>query len=269
LIDPSSASVRSTPREERDLFISATNAWVPVFDNLSGISPWLSDALCRISTGAGFSTRKLYANDEEAIFQVCRPVILNGIGEQATRSDLLDRSVSLELEAITEEARRDEQSFWAEFEEKRPFILGALLDAVAHGMRNIAGVQLTRQPRMADFGRWVTAVEGSFGWEPETILNAYRRSMERAQARIVEADPTALLILQLLEEKRRWEGSWSKLRDELWLFAESHHQKLPPTANALSGAVKRVEPALQYFGVTVERSRKGAKGERHVKLQMM
>jgi hypothetical protein len=46
-------------------------------DNLSDIKPWLSDCLCRLSTGGGFSTRTLFENDEETIFNATRPVILN------------------------------------------------------------------------------------------------------------------------------------------------------------------------------------------------
>ena len=51
LVDPSTAALRAVPREERDLMIAANNSWVISLDNLSGIPQWLSDALCRLSTG--------------------------------------------------------------------------------------------------------------------------------------------------------------------------------------------------------------------------
>jgi hypothetical protein len=56
-----------------------------------------------------------------------RPIILNGIEEIATRSDLLDRCIVLELPVIAKEKRRPEADFWREFEQVRPGILGALL----------------------------------------------------------------------------------------------------------------------------------------------
>jgi hypothetical protein len=43
LIDPSVAPVRALPRDERELFIAASNGHVLAFDNLSGLPPWLSD----------------------------------------------------------------------------------------------------------------------------------------------------------------------------------------------------------------------------------
>lgn len=49
LIDPSTAPLRSEPREPRDLMIAATNSWVVAFDNLSSVPVWLSDALCRLA----------------------------------------------------------------------------------------------------------------------------------------------------------------------------------------------------------------------------
>ena len=46
LIDPNTASLRALPRNDRELFISATNAHLLVYDNVSGLLPWLSDTLC-------------------------------------------------------------------------------------------------------------------------------------------------------------------------------------------------------------------------------
>src|SRR5262245_12750824 len=85
LIDPNVASLRSLPREERDLAISANNAHVLAFDNVSHLSPWISDALCRIATGAGFATRQLYTDMDEVLLGASRLVILTGIVDVVTR----------------------------------------------------------------------------------------------------------------------------------------------------------------------------------------
>jgi hypothetical protein len=42
---------------------------------------WLSDTLCSLSTGGGFSVRALYTNNDEVLFDAARPIILNGIGD--------------------------------------------------------------------------------------------------------------------------------------------------------------------------------------------
>ena len=91
LIDPCTSPLRSAPREVRDLMIAATNSWILGFDNLSGVSDWLSDAMCRLSTGGGFQTRELYTDRDEIILDATRPIILNGIDTLAHRPDLADR----------------------------------------------------------------------------------------------------------------------------------------------------------------------------------
>ena len=106
LVDPNRADLRAEPRDTRDLAIAASNGWIIALDNLSHIEPWLSDALCRLSTGGGFATRQLYTNNEEVIFDSKRPVVLTGIEEIATRGDLIDRCISLELEPIPEARRK-------------------------------------------------------------------------------------------------------------------------------------------------------------------
>src|ERR1035437_3687067 len=93
LIDPNTAPLRTLPREDRDLFIAAQNGYVLAFDNLSKMPDWISDALCRLATGGGFSTRGLYTDDEEKLFNAMRPIILNGIEDFVTRPDLGDRSI--------------------------------------------------------------------------------------------------------------------------------------------------------------------------------
>jgi hypothetical protein len=62
LIDPSHAPKQRMPESERDLMILAKDNHLLVFDNISGMRGDMSDGLCCLSTGGGFSTRKLYAN---------------------------------------------------------------------------------------------------------------------------------------------------------------------------------------------------------------
>ena len=78
LIDPNAAPVRALSREERELMIGANNGYLLAFDNLSGLPPWLSDALCRLATGGSFAVRQLYTDDEEVLFEAARPILLSG-----------------------------------------------------------------------------------------------------------------------------------------------------------------------------------------------
>jgi hypothetical protein len=175
LIDPSAAPLRSVPRDERDLMITARNSWIIALDNLSGLSPWLSDALCRIATEGGFVTRELYTDTDEVIINVQRPIILNGIDDIATRQDLIDRAIIINLEPIPDDKRRPEAEFWRSFNEARLAILGALLDRVSRALRELANARLKRRPRMADFALWATAAEAPYEKGIETVAGCGRR----------------------------------------------------------------------------------------------
>jgi hypothetical protein len=164
--------LRTTPRNERDLVIAATNSWCVAFDNISTLQPWFSDASCRLSTGGGFSARELYTDAEEVLFDATRPQLFNGITEVATRPDLLDRALVVTLPPIPEERRRPEAELWREFEEARPRILAALFDAVSGALGAVEDVRLEGNLRMADFAVWSTAAEGALGWEPGAFMTA-------------------------------------------------------------------------------------------------
>ncbi|MCA1558439.1 MAG: hypothetical protein LC731_07870, partial [Acidobacteria bacterium] len=271
LIDPNKASLRSEPRDERDLMIAATNRWLVALDNLSRVQTWLSDALCRLATGGGFATRELYADSDEILFDAMRPVLLNGIEELATRSDLLDRAIILNLPSIPEEKRRSEADVWREFEAARPSILGALLNAVSHAMRNLEYVRLDRLPRMADFALWATAAEEGLGISPGAFMNAYTGNREAANDLALEASPVAAAIIAFVEREKSWTGTATNLLKELNAFAGDEAQKQqgwPKRGNVLSGLLKRLAPNLRAAGIEYARlSRTGQKGSRQLRLE--
>jgi hypothetical protein len=94
VIDPSVAPVRTLPRDERELFIAASNGHILAFDNLSGLPLWLSDTLCRLTSGGAFSTRRLFTDQDEILFAAARPVILSGIEDTGRSRALVPRTLS-------------------------------------------------------------------------------------------------------------------------------------------------------------------------------
>ena len=269
LIDPNKSDLRSPPKNETDLFIQAMNGQVLGYDNLSGLSPWLSDALCRISTGGGMSARKLYTDNGEVIFEGTRPVVLNGIEEIATRSDLMDRAVILTLPAIPPERRRLESELWRAFDTAHPYILGGLLDAVSLGLRNLTNVHLDKSPRMADFARWAVACEPGFGVPDGTFLAAYNDNRKDSNRSAIEASVIGPYVLQLNQRESVWEGSPSELLAELTRLAPETVTKQgnwPKRANILSGKLRSITPNLRAEGIHVEEGKKDRGTKRYLSI---
>jgi hypothetical protein len=266
LLDPSRTAIRTEPREEQDLLIAAQNNWVVAFDNVSHLNPWLSDALCRLSTGGGLGKRQLYTDSDEIVLDAQRPMVLNGITEIATRGDLLDRAIVLEQPTITDTARRSEDEFWRTFEAVRPQILGALLDAVAAAMANERHVVLERLPRMADPTRWVTAAEPALGWKPGTFIGAYAANRHEGHALTLEVSPISAPLTELASQGS-WQGTSSQLLAKLAEIAGAevtNGRDWPKNARALTEALKRLAPSLRAMGIDWQRPARTGSARLHV-----
>jgi len=265
LIDPNQVSLRRPPRTERDLMIAAQNNWIVAFDNLSGIPNWLSDGICVLATEGGFGTRELYSDDEEKLFCAKRPVIYNGIDKVATRSDLVDRGIDISLPVIPEERRCDESDLWRRFDEIRPGVLGALLDAVSGAIRNRPTVTLERMPRMADFAMWAVAAEPELGFAAGTFMAAYTGNQAEGFTAAIESSVIGLLILEMMEEHGEWQGT---AKDLLTLLdceytdeATRRRREWPKAPRKLSCELRRLAPALRKLGINVDFGRRTKRGK--------
>ena len=257
LLDPNAAPLRALPREDRDLFIAATNGHLLAFDNVSGLAPWISDTLCRLATGGGFTTRQLYTDGDEVIFDAMRPVALNGIEDVVTRPDLADRAVFLALDPIPEDKRRPEAELWAEFRAAQPRILGALLDAVAEGVRNLPKTKLPKLPRMADFALWAAACETAV-WQAGTFWDAYAENVDSAVDTVIEADPVANAVRELMFTTPKWTGTAAALLATLTeaVGERTARTKTWPTSpRALGGRLRRAATFLRKAGFAVTNDR--------------
>jgi hypothetical protein len=253
LVDPSTVPLRAPPREEHDLAIAASNGWIVGFDNLSGLPLHLSDALCRLSTGGGFGTRRLYTDREEELFDGTRPVLLNGIGRFVHQPDLADRSIVLQLPVLADTRRRTEAEFWAAFEVARPAIFGSLLDALVGIVRELPSVRLNERPRMADFAEVGVAVEAALGWVRGSFLQAYTGKRDEAVREGLDSDPVGAAVLEFMSSRSEWEGTASELYAVLGSDSARHLVTWPRDPAALSKRMARLAPGLRAVGIQWER----------------
>jgi len=268
LLDPNTAPLRALPREDRDLFIAASNGHVLAFDNVSGLPAWISDTLCRLATGGGFAVRQLYTDQDEVLFDAARPVILNGIEDIVTRPDLADRAVFLTLEPISEERRRPEAELWVAFEAERARILGVLLDAVVEGLKRFPDMHLPKLPRMADFALWASACETAI-WPAGTFWDAYCGNRDEAVEGVIDADPVAAAVRATMTERTEWTGTASDLLGALGEAAGERIAKSktwPDSPRALSGRLRRAATFLRKIGIEVSFDREGRARTRVIRI---
>ncbi|HET8920129.1 MAG TPA: hypothetical protein VFN27_10675, partial [Xanthobacteraceae bacterium] len=263
LVDPRAAPIRRLAKDVRDLLVSANNSWVQAFDNLSSVG-WAADDLSALATGSGLATRMLHTDSDEMIFEAARPIIINGIPRLTDAADLADRAVTIHLRPIPDVERRPEDELWAEFEQARPRIFGAVLDALSRAFGNIGNVKLERTPRMADFVKWVTAAEPGLGWEPGAFLQAYLDNRRDVSKAALESDSVAVAILKMFAEEpiERFEGTCTELLPAINRHTEETTRKTkswPQNATALGNRIRRAAPLLRDEGYIVEYRHSGTR----------
>jgi hypothetical protein len=253
VIDPHTADLRRPSASSRDLMIAASNNWILALDNLSYIDEETSDTLCCIATGGTLGNRQLYTDDDETLLTACRPIILNGIEDVGGRSDLASRSIFVELPLLKE--TKDEVSFWQEFTEAHPRILGAFLTAVSAALGTIDKVRAsnTSWSRMADFEQWTVAGEEALQIKPGAFLKGYESNRKNASQLALEACPVVSALINYL--KCNTDGirkTATELLGDLSTGQDTRRAGWPKNARALSGMLTRLAPNLRHQGYQVE-----------------
>jgi hypothetical protein len=261
LLDPSSVSTRTAPRDIQNWVVSLSACWVTGVDNLSRIEEWLSDAICRACTGDGLVRRQLYADNDIVVNRLRIVILLNGIGVGSLRGDLGDRLVPIELQRIDSSSRRLEARLQAEWETEQALVTGALLDLLVQTLRILPTVELAVLPRMADFARVLGAVDILRG---SRALSTYLHSREAISEQVVEGDEVAAAVRRLAETQagpetmdgiREWTGTATELLaqlDDLVPVARRRaNRSWPNTAQQLSQRLRRSGPDLARLGVDV------------------
>ncbi|MFQ5801413.1 MAG: bifunctional DNA primase/polymerase [Candidatus Methylomirabilales bacterium] len=261
VIDPSAIEVAGFPRESQELIQLLAHHWSIFFDNVSQLPWWVSDILCKAVSGDGFSKRELFSDDEDVIYIFKRCVALNGINLVASKADLLERSILLELDRMPEGKRRQEEELLREFEQARPQIVGGILNAVSMAMRLKLAMQriLTQLPRMADFCVWGSAIAEAVGYPRAAFLQAYYRNIKQQNEEVLNESLVATTVRAFMEERQEWQETPSGLLETLTQAAKElsintdKERGWPKAASVLGKHLNELKPTLASEGIQVER----------------
>ena len=252
LIDPSAMPLRVPPKKIQDVFIGAGNDHLLSFTNLSHLPSDLQDAICCLATGGTYATRALYTNNQEAVSNIQRPVMLNGIGGLITRQDLLERTIYLDLPRIREGQRKTERDLTKRFEEQRPYVLGALLDLMVKVVRILPNTPNNDLPRMADYAQLGRAVAIAQGHGPDHFDHAYARNQRMTLEKGLESCPIYPALVSLLDiQQLGFSGTYQTLLSRINQYRDHDIKGWPQSSKALATTLKRQAPALRKVGIDI------------------
>lgn len=256
VIEGMSGDLRRAPKDEENLIAAVAAGWVTALDNLSHMSPDLSDAMCCIVTGAENVKRALFTDGDVFRARYRRPLLLTGIDVGVIRPDLAERLLPLRLERPR--VRRTEAELWAEYSDVLPLILGSLLDLTVQ----VRGVEAETPTdlRMADFAHLCAQLDAATGLG---ALAAYRRSLDDLNDDVIEGDLLAQTVLKHAEDMTP--GEAQRMTSTQWLhcltrlYTGEDFRPLPKgwptTGKVLSDRLKRLQPTLAARGVLIDSGR--------------
>jgi hypothetical protein len=113
---------------------------------------------------------------------------------------------------------------------------------------------------MADFALWTTACESAFR-AAGTLDTAYSNNRRAAIENIIDADPVAVLVREIMADRAQWTGSASDL-----LQVGANRSGWPKSPRALAGRLRRAQPFLRTLGIEIAFGREGRFGTRTIRI---
>jgi energy-coupling factor transporter ATP-binding protein EcfA2 len=260
-IDPSSVGLQVLPRNTKDLVVAAQNAHLLLYDNVRKLSQSKSDDLCIAGTGGAMSTKKLYTDDDQSVSYLHVALVLNGIYDFITESDLASRSLIMYLQDMDESERLSEVDLEQRLEKNMPSMLAGLFQLIADILEVLPRVQVTHPERMIDFSQWLAAMEMVDGASVGAYQQLYSKSLEEAQLNTLLENELAAAVYRLGDRLERvWTGTAADLLRELNDTAS--HQAMrsvdwPKSPESLGSRLRTLKPALTSQGVFLRFYRSG------------
>ena len=189
-------------------------------------------------------------------------VAMNGVSLIAKESDLLDRSLILELDRISSKEIKGEEELWAAFEKDRAKILGCVFLILSEALFDQEETTVKEKIRLADFhiacikvGRVLHMTEA----EVSSLLWENQKNVNRQS---IDEDIVACCLLELMSHEKEYVNSVTGLLCDLSKIAYQNgivSSTLPKTPNHLSKRLSKIKSNLQSeYNITYHIANVGA-----------
>lgn len=263
LISPRAIDRMAFPKKVDDLVISLSNHCISVFDNCSArrIGEDASDILCQSVSGGVYTKRKLYSDMDTVTIPLKGMVVMNGCDSLVERPDLVSRVLQFNFTSIEGERLETDQDLMEEFQKVKPKLLGFIFQALSIYMEEKEDVEVERYViRLTEFQKVAKIINQIvFGddEETDTIEDLLDNNKNMMTIQLLEENPVAVLILEFMKYKTEWNGSVTKLYDELDTVAlrmrmERNNRLYPKHPASLSRRLNSIASSLKLAGITFQ-----------------
>ena len=117
----------------------------------------------------------------------------------------------------------------------------------------------------SDCRAWLTSRSESAFRPAGTLETAYSNNRRDAVENIVDADPVAGLVLEIMADRAQWTGTASALL-QVGTPVAGNRSGWPKNPRALAGRLRRVQTVLRTLGIEIVFSREGRLGTRTIRI---
>ena len=255
LISPQQMDRSTFPKKEDDLVIRLSTRCISVFDNCGKISEGASNILCQSVTSGSYTKRKLYTDSEIVNIPLRSIVVLNSCDSVVEKEDLLSRLLQFNLRRIEKNHLTTDEEIQRKYREYKSKMLGYIFGCVA-AVLDMPDEKIEFVTRMASFQQ--VAAKICFvllGRNNDYLTELLQKNKEDVNVQVLEANPTAVLVLHFMEHRKEWEGSVTELYDRLDFLAtqleiERRNPLYPKNASKLSMRLNSLAGILEQAGIS-------------------
>ena len=121
---------------------------------------------------------------------------------------------------------------------------------------------------MADFMIWASACETGL-WPAGTFARAYAENRKRAIENIIDADPAATRVREIMADRSAWTGTAADLLRAVYTAdgISMRQPGLPQNPRVLAGRLRRAQTFLRSLGIEIAFIREGRAGTRVIRIR--
>ncbi len=234
---------------------------IPFIDNVTKISQSVSDLFCTGYSGASYSKRKQYTDDDDFIFNITGNIIFTTIRMTKPKSDFLSRCYKIETN-MDDDTYRSRLLFEKKFETAKGKIFGAILDCVVKTMIEVEKSAPVTKFRTVDFDHYASCAAEVMGYGKELFWEARQHSEVIKNKSITDATPIILAVSNYLKcHGFRYCGPIGKLLQQLPKDLQISGD-IPNTPKVFARRINEIRPELTAAGIIAIRHPNDSSGSR-------
>ena len=269
IVSPQNLDLVALPRTKDDLALRLHNSYITVLDNISYLGSGYSDLIAQCATGGiSYVKRTLYQDTGETRLSLKSILILTGIEVAAKKSDVLDRSILLQLERIKPDEiiaeEQLEEAFWKDL----PKILGACFKFLARALNDDIPVEVPKT-RMASSFELMVKIGRAMKLDDEYTAKILWKNQEKVSLHTLFDSVLGECILAFFEEYESFRGSVTDFRNEIQKVAKQRHMDknaVPERVNLFSRRLGEIQSELELlYGIKYEKHNTGKYQEIYIR----